>query len=73
MKLSWQQEMRDRIKSLQDENLRLNQQIAMLSKQVSILEPIVKGPPTMMIACERIVDAAAHLVGDARQMLLIRR
>lgn len=67
MKISWQQELKNRIHSLSNENLRLNQIIATQAEKIKFLERVANGPPIVMEACGRIVDAAAHQVGDMLQ------
>jgi hypothetical protein len=65
--ISWQKQLKDRVRSLENENFRLNQQIAMLSSKANLLEKLVNGPPTIMIACEKIAECAAHQVSDMLQ------
>jgi hypothetical protein len=63
------QELQDRVNYLLNENIKLNQQLNMQTKYIAIVDRMLNGPPTIMIACEKIVDAAAHQVSDALQMM----
>jgi hypothetical protein len=66
---SWQSKLRNRSIYLEEENFKLNQQVAALSKENALLSKLVMGPPTIMIACEKIVEGAAQLVLSANNIL----
>ena len=66
---SWQQSLKNRVKSLEDENLKLNGQIALLVRENNLLNKLVSGPPTIMIACEKVVDSAARVTESVNNIL----
>jgi len=68
-KLSWQQEIRDRVKYLENENFRLCQELALSQQKVKFLSHFTDGPPTLMIACEKVVEAAAQIATSATTIL----
>ena len=64
MKVSWQYELKQRVKYLEMENFKLNQLIASQANQIKLLEKLANINPSVMAACERMTDAAAHQVSD---------
>lgn len=68
--------MTSRQKRLQEENanlVKINDKLNLLlveqGKRLAICERIANGPPTIMIACERIVEAAAQLTTNANNII----
>jgi hypothetical protein len=61
--------LQNEISQLRDDNLKLNQTIAVQSRELILLNRIAQGPPTIMIACEKIVDAAAQQVTTMLQFV----
>jgi hypothetical protein len=66
---SWQKTLKNRVQYLENENLKLNQQIAMLTRENVVLSRLANAPPTIMIACEKIVESAAQLTTSANELL----
>ena len=66
---SWQETLKNRVQYLENENLKLNQQIAMLTRENVVLSRLANAPPTIMIACEKIVESAAQLTTSANELL----
>ena len=66
---SWQETLKNRVQYLENENLKLNQQIAMLTRENEVLSRLANAPPTIMIACEKIVESAAQLTTSANELL----
>ena len=69
MKESWQKRLekdRDFYKNLCD---KLNLQLTEQGKRLALLDKLVLGPPTLMIACEKIVEAAAQLTCSANTLI----
>lgn len=62
---SWQQKLKDRIKYLEEQNLGLNQQIALLSRENKLLHEIHKSSTVMTIALEKTTEAMVQLVASA--------
>lgn len=69
VKLSWQQLLQNQNKCLEEENYKLQLQVSTQGKQIALLEKVALAPPTIMIACEKLVDAAAHQVSDMLQFV----
>lgn len=61
VKPSWQKILKCRIRELENENFKLVQQVAFLKAENTTLHRLVAGPPTIMIACEKIVESAAQV------------
>ena len=58
-----------RVRYLEEENLKLNQQIAYQVKELTILRHFANAPPTVMIACEKLVEAATQLTTNANNLI----
>jgi len=67
--MSWQSDMKERNKSLYEEVHRLLSILDEKDNQLKFLESLVKGPPTIMIACEKVVDAAAEQCKSAVELV----
>ena len=66
---SWQETLKNKVQYLENENLKLNHQIAMLTRENAVLSRLANAPPTIMIACEKIVESAAQLTTSANELL----
>jgi hypothetical protein len=66
---SWQKRLVDQNVCLEKVNDRLKLQLDEQNKRLVILEKLAYGPPTIMMACEHIVQAAAHQVSDMLQFV----
>lgn len=67
--MSWQQALKDRNRNLELENWKLKLQLEEQAKRLAMSERVFNSPPTVMIACEKIVEAAAQLTCSANTMM----
>lgn len=65
MKMSWQQRLKEEVEFWKRECYARDRRIDVLEARLQVIEPYVKAPPTIMIACERLVEAAAKMCHDA--------
>lgn len=69
MKTSWQQNLRTENLQLIRDNEKLRFQIEEQNKRLTILQSIASAPSTLMIACEKIVEAATQLTCSANSLI----
>jgi hypothetical protein len=66
---SWQQKLKDRIKYLEEENFKLNQQIAFVNRENKILIDVQRSATVMTIALEKTTEAMTQLVCSATTIM----
>lgn len=69
MKKSWQQALEDDVNYWKSQYQYKSIEYEKLKAEVEVLRQIAKGPATVTIACEKVVDCAAHMVTDVLQLL----
>jgi hypothetical protein len=63
--ISWQRELKERVKYLEEENIKLKQQIEFASRENRLLHDIHKSSTVMTIALEKTTEAMTQLVTTA--------
>lgn len=68
-KPNWIKILRDKVERLEMENYYLKTENKFIMQENIMLHKLVGGPPTIMIACEKIVEASAQLATSANNIL----
>lgn len=68
-KISPYKRLQERVNFVEDRNYHYVNENALLKNQVDLLTKLVMGPPTIMIACEKIVEAAAQVTCSATALM----
>lgn len=66
---SWQKRLQEENDNLVKINDKLNLLLVEQGKRLALYERITNGPPTIMMACERIVESAAQLTTNANNII----
>lgn len=66
---SWQYRMRETVQEQATHIRELIKDNERLTKEVAFLRSLVGGQPTLLTACEKIVDAAAHMTVEANGLV----
>lgn len=67
--MSWQSKLKEDNINLRRENAKLSLKLEEKNKYIVTLEQLIKGPPTVLIACEKLVESAADQCKSANQLV----